>query len=64
MDDLIMNTTKTAVPREAPEDPLTAEVEVFKARSDFSYGMDLKGNFNPLIFWASPINPNVVPYAC
>mmetsp|Transcript_44022 Transcript_44022/g.60118 ORF Transcript_44022/g.60118 Transcript_44022/m.60118 type:complete len:375 (+) Transcript_44022:1617-2741(+) len=55
MDDLIMNTTKPAVPREAPEDPLAAEVEAFKAWSDFSYGMDLKGNFNPLIFWASPI---------
>ena len=56
MDDLFMNTTKPAVPREAPVDPLAAEVEAFKDWSDFSYGMDLKGNFNPLIFWASPIS--------
>ena len=61
MDDLIMNTTKPAVPREAPEDPLAAEVEAFKAWSDFSYGMDLKGNFNPLIFWASPIIQMLFP---
>ena len=58
MDDLMATTTEEAAPENSmknpPSDRIEAEIAAFRRWTDFSYGMDSKGKFSALIFWASP----------